>query len=212
MKLTHFGHAAVLVETDDGQRALIDPGTYSTGFESLTDLDLILLTHAHPDHVDPARFGALRDANPDAVLVANAEAASLANQNRANDRIVADAEPFVAGGVTIRPTGSQHGIIHPDLPPLTNTGFILNDAVWHPGDSFDAELSNVDILLLPVGGPWMKVSDAIDFARAVAPRVVVPIHQGGLAEVHRQLHYGLLRKLASSSELVVLDEGVAQDV
>ena len=216
MKLTHFGHAAVLVETDDGRRALIDPGTYSSGFESLTGLDLILLTHAHPDHIDPARFGALRAANPDAVLVAGAEARDLANDPHPSDRVVTgtgpDAEAFEVAGVKVQPTGSLHGIIHPALPTIANTGYILNDRVWHPGDAFDAEPRSVDVLLLPVGGPWMKVSEAIDFARAVAPRVIVPIHQGGLADVHRQLHYGLLKNLVPSSDLVVLDEGVARDV
>jgi L-ascorbate metabolism protein UlaG (beta-lactamase superfamily) len=212
MKLTHFGHAAVLVETDEGRRALFDPGTYSSGFESLTDLDVILLTHAHPDHVDVARLAALREANPDAVLIANADAAGLADDARPSDRVVVDAEPFEVAGVKVQPTGRVHGVIHPDLPSLANSGFILDDAVWHPGDAFDAEPRSVDVLLLPVGGPWMKVGDAIDFARAVGPRVIVPIHQAGLADVHRQLHYGLLKSLVSSSELVVLDEGVTQDV
>ena len=112
----------------------------------------------------------------------------------------------------VQPTGSVHGIIHPALPPIANTGFIVDDRVWHPGDAFDAEPRPVDVLLLPVGGPWMKISEAVDFARAVAPRVIVPIHQGGLADVHRQLHYGLLKNLVPSSELVVLNEGVARDV
>ena len=91
MRLTHFGHAAVLIETDENRRVLIDPGTYSSGFESLTGLHLILLTHAHPDHVDAARLGALRDANPEAVVVANAEAAALANDGHPSDRVIADA-------------------------------------------------------------------------------------------------------------------------
>ena len=212
MKLTHFGHAAVLVETDDGRRALLDPGTYSSGFESLTGLDLILLTHAHPDHVDAARLGALREANPEAILVANPEAAALAGNGSPTDRIVADDTPFDVAGVNVQPTMSAHGIIYPALPPVANTGFILDGAVWHPGDSFGAEPRTVDVLLLPIGGPWMKVADAIDFAKAVAPRVIVPIHQGGLAEVHRALHYGLMKNFVSSSELVVLDEGVTRDV
>lgn len=212
MKLTHFGHAAVLVETDSGATALFDPGTYSSGFEALTGLDLILVTHAHPDHVDAERLPALREANPAAILVANDAAAAMAGEGRPADRLVSDDSPFEAAGVRVRPTNSPHAPIHPDLPPLQNTGFVLDDRLWHPGDALEAEAAGgVDVLLLPVGGPWMKVSDAIDFARAVAPRVVVPIHQAGLAEVHRQLHYQLIRNLVPA-ELVVLSEGVAQEV
>lgn len=207
MKLTHFGHATVLVETDSGATALLDPGTYSGGFESLTGLDLVLLTHAHPDHVDAERLAALREANPEAILVANAEAAAMAGALRPGDRIVANDAPFEEGGIAVRPTIARHATIHPDLPPLQNAGFLLDERVWHPGDSFDAEgPGGVEVLLLPVGGPWMRIADAIDFARAVGPRVVVPIHQAGLAEVHRQLHYQLIRSLVPA-ELVIPTEG-----
>jgi len=57
MKLTHLGHACLLVETG-GARLLIDPGTMST-FEDVRDLDAVLVTHQHPDHVDASRLMAL---------------------------------------------------------------------------------------------------------------------------------------------------------
>lgn len=212
MKITHYGHASVLVEFDGGRRALFDPGSYSSGFEQLTDIDVILLTHAHPDHVDAGRLVALRRSNPDAVLVANQEATSFADDSRPWDRIVDDSRPFEIAELKIEPTGSIHGTIHAALPEVANSGFILGDSIWHPGDAFDAEPRKVDVLLLPVGGPWMKIGEAVDFARAVSPRVIVPIHQGGLAEVHRQLHYGLLKALVSSAELVVLEEGTAREI
>jgi len=210
MKLTHFGHAAVLVESDRGIRALIDPGTYSQGFELLRDLNLILITHAHPDHLDVARLGALRESNPQAALVANAEATTAAGDTRDDDRLVSGESEFEIAGVSIETTGANHAEIHSALPAAANTGFIIDDAVWHPGDAFDAEPRKVDVLLLPVGGPFMKISDAIDFARAVEPRVIVPIHQAGLADIHRQLHYGLLRNLVSA-EFVILEEGVSRE-
>jgi L-ascorbate metabolism protein UlaG (beta-lactamase superfamily) len=211
MIVTHFGHAAVLVQTSRGARALFDPGAYSHGFESLDDLDLIFVTHSHADHVDPARFSALREANPNAAMIANAEAMTAGGEARDADHLVVDESSFELGGVHVQPTGQSHATIYPALPPLTNTGFILDDEIWHPGDAFDAEPRPVDVLLLPVGGPWMKISEAIDFARAVSPRVIVPIHQAGLADIHRELHYGLLRNLVPA-ELVVLEEGVAREL
>lgn len=211
MRLTHFGHAAVLVETPKGTTALFDPGTYSHGFEQVRDLDLIMVTHAHPDHLDPARLAALREANPHAVLVANAEASAAIDATEDGDYVVKTDQAFELAGASIVPTGANHAIIHPDLPAMTNTGYILDGEVWHPGDAFDAPPTKVDVLLLPIGGPFMKISDAIDFARAVDPRVIVPIHQAGLAEPHRQLHMGLLKNLVPA-ELVVLEEGVHRDI
>ena len=70
MKITHYGHACVLLEIEGPRttRILIDPGTYSTGFESLRNLDALLFTHAHPDHIDMNRVPALVGANPGIVV------------------------------------------------------------------------------------------------------------------------------------------------
>ena len=54
MRVTHLGHACLLVEVAD-RRILIDPGNFSSGFEELTGLDAIVVTHNHPDHFDPER-------------------------------------------------------------------------------------------------------------------------------------------------------------
>ena len=210
MKLTHYGHACVLVEFEDGRRALFDPGTYSAGFEECADLDLVLITHAHPDHLDTTRLQALLELSPDAVVVTNSEVGDSL-QLGPRDVVVDGTSVFGVAGFRVQPTGAEHAVIHPDLPQTANTGFILDESVWHPGDAFDATPSHVDVLLLPVGGPFMKIADAIDFARAVKPRVIVPIHQAGLADKHRQLHYQLIKNLVDS-KIQVLPEGHAQEV
>ena len=53
----------LLVEMAD-RRILVDPGNFSSGFENLTDLDAILVTHNHPDHFDPEPAARLIRANP----------------------------------------------------------------------------------------------------------------------------------------------------
>ena len=68
MRITHLGHAAVLAETD-GARILIDPGNFSDAWHSLTDLDAVLVTHQHPDHLDPQNLPTLLLANPAAIVL-----------------------------------------------------------------------------------------------------------------------------------------------
>jgi L-ascorbate metabolism protein UlaG (beta-lactamase superfamily) len=82
--------------------------------------------------------------------------------------------------------------------------------LFHPGDSCTMPSGPVRILLLPTGGPWMKLSESVDYLRAVGPENAIPIHQAGLADIHRQLHYQLFRGLAPSGTTVrVLDHGTA---
>jgi L-ascorbate metabolism protein UlaG (beta-lactamase superfamily) len=74
MRITHLGHACLLVETGD-VRVLIDPGSFSHGFEELTELDAVLITHAHGDHYDADRLPTLLDGNDGARLITEPELA-----------------------------------------------------------------------------------------------------------------------------------------
>jgi L-ascorbate metabolism protein UlaG (beta-lactamase superfamily) len=198
LRLTHYGHACVLAELPDGTRLLFDPGTYSSGFEDLAGLDAILITHEHPDHHDTERVPNLAKANPGAQLVTVADE---------------EEEVVTAGGAEVRIQHGDHAVIHPALPNVTNNAYQVGDLLFHPGDSFTRPQSPVRILLLPTGGPWMKVSESIDYLRAVAPEIAIPIHQAGLASIHQQLHYQLFRNLAPSGTTVrVLDHGATETV
>jgi L-ascorbate metabolism protein UlaG (beta-lactamase superfamily) len=209
MRLTHYGHACVLLELP--QRVLIDPGAYSAGFEDLHDLDLVLVTHAHPDHLDTDRLRALLVNSPQARVVHSPGAATVLS---GLDTIVAiPGDKLMIAGVEITVTGNgAHACIHPDVAGSDNNGYLVNGAVLHPGDTLQPVDGPVDVLLVPAAGPWMKIQEGIDYLREVAPRVAVPIHQGGLAPVHRHLHHRLLTDLApEGTEVVVLDHAVPQE-
>jgi L-ascorbate metabolism protein UlaG (beta-lactamase superfamily) len=166
MNITHFGHACVLVEMD-GIRTLIDSGAYSTEFEDVVDLDLVLTTHEHRDHVDPERLAALLERNPAAQLVTIA-AVAAALPNALAVTIIEPAHTLTFGDLAVEAVGGDHALIHALVPNVGNTGFFLGGRLLHPDDSFDAAPSSVDVLLLPAGGPRMRLQEAIDFERAIA--------------------------------------------
>lgn len=217
MKITHLGHACVLVEVPwpggNSSRVLLDPGTYSTGFEQLTGLDAILITHQHADHLDPQRLPALLEANPSATLVADAGSAEQLAGLGVAVQTASTGEELTLGGVSVSVIGVDHATIHPDIPIVPNNGYLIAGSLLHPGDAFVPVDRPVPTLLLPTGAPWMKVAESIDYLRAVRPDLAVPIHQGGLAPIHQELHYGLFRRLGPAGTTVeVLDEGAAFDV
>jgi L-ascorbate metabolism protein UlaG (beta-lactamase superfamily) len=210
MLLTHYGHACVLLELP--QRVLIDPGAYSAGFEDLDGLDLVLVTHAHPDHLDAGRLRALLANSPQASVVHSPGAATVFSSL---DTIIAvPGDKLAIAGVEITVTGNgAHACIHPDVAGSDNNGYLVNGAVLHPGDALQPADGPVDVLLVPAAGPWMKIQEGIDYLRTVAPRVAVPVHQAGLAPVHRQLHHRLLTNLApEGTEVVVLDHAVPREL
>ena len=59
---------------------------------------------------------------------------------------------------------------------------------FHPGDAYDAEPGEVDVLAVPLNAPWAASRDTIAFVRRIAPRVAVPVHDALLSEVGRGLY------------------------
>jgi L-ascorbate metabolism protein UlaG (beta-lactamase superfamily) len=183
MRITHLGHAAVLVETDDA-RILIDPGNLSDAWHSLTNLDAVLATHQHPDHIDPENIGALLANNAGAKVLVEPSIISQIADGKIPE--LPNATPFppddqtAIGDVLITAVGGLHAIIHRDIPRIGNVGYVLQSAgqptFFHPGDAYDTTPQGIDIVAVPAYGPWAAMKETIDFVRAVGALEGFPIH------------------------------------
>lgn len=208
MRIVHYGHACVLLETETA-RILLDPGSFSEGFEKERELDAVFITHQHFDHIDSKKLPGLLEANPDAKLIVDPGTEETVAKLGCEFQIARPGDAFDIGGTAVNAVGGEHAVIHQDIPVIPNVGFVFeHGAFYHPGDSFHVPEQKVDVLGLPTGAPWLKAGEAVDFLRAVAPRVAVPIHEAVLA--NPAMHYGLFTNLApEGTEVRVAPRGEA---
>lgn len=191
MRITKFGHACVRIETGS-TTVVVDPGGW-TEREAVEAATAVLVTHEHADHLDPANLRAT-DAPVYTIRAVADQIADLAPD--VHERvIVVEPGELLDVGFPVTVVGEQHAVIHPELPRFDNSGYLLEvegRRIFHPGDAVTERPAGIDLLLLPVHAPWSKVSEVIEYGRAVGAPLSVAIHDGllnerGLALAQRQL-------------------------
>ncbi|MFF9580871.1 MBL fold metallo-hydrolase [Streptomyces achromogenes] len=198
MKLTKKSHACVRLDKE-GRTLVIDPGAFSEEDAAL-GADAILITHEHPDHFDEFRLRAAMENNPAAeiwTLKSVAERITAAFPGRVHT--VGHGDTFTAAGFDVQVHGELHAVIHPDLPRVTNVGYLIDDgAVFHPGDALTVPDRPVQTLLVPVMAPWNKISEVIDYVREVAPRRAYDVHDALLTDLALPIYDGHLGRLGGT--------------
>jgi L-ascorbate metabolism protein UlaG (beta-lactamase superfamily) len=170
MRVTKFAHACVRIE-HDGTTVVIDPGVFADA-SVLDGADAVLITHEHPDHYFPDH---LRGSGA-AVFTIEAVAQHIRDDapNVAERLTVVTPGESFDPGIPARAVGELHAVIHPEMPRFQNSGYVLTagqEKLYHPGDALTGPEEQVDVLCVPVSAPWLKASEAVDFAREVrAPR------------------------------------------
>jgi L-ascorbate metabolism protein UlaG (beta-lactamase superfamily) len=190
VKLTKFTHACVRIEKD-GKVLLVDPGSFSedAAFERA---DAILVTHEHQDHIDIDRVKAL-----DAPVYTNSGVAEQLTELGDRVNVVAGGQSFEAAGFQVSAYGKDHAVILPELGvPCENIGFLIEDAVYHPGDSFTQPDRAVHTNLVPISGPWFALPPAVGYAREIKSEQLVGIHDALLS----QLGLGMMGRFLNSNE------------
>ena len=193
-----------LVVTTEQGASLLDPGFHTFGsgeveLDSIGDIQRVLVTHEHGDHVSPEFVRWLLDRGDDLRVHSNQAVADLLAKH--NIEVVVDDPP----GVT------SEDVFH-EMTPLgttpPNRAFTVENVLTHPGDSYQPTES-APVLALPLLIPWGSTFQSMEFARKLAPRQVISIHDFYLSSAGREWIGAMATNVLAKSdiEFVALDWG-----
>ena len=211
MKITKFGHCCLLLDID-GVKILTDPGSFTTEQNSITGVDVVLITHSHQDHYHAESIPQIKKNNPNAVFVTNGEVGELLKKEGTSYTKVGDGESAEIKNVKIEGFGRDHALVYPpNMGLVENTAYMVAEKFYFPGDNFHQPGKPIDVLALPVAGPWMKMADAIDFAKAVKARTAFGVHDGMIVPSFRGFVGMALKMFVPDTEYIALQDGETKE-
>lgn len=200
MKITKLGHCCLLIKTK-GLTILTDPGNFSNAQDTVVGVDVVLITHEHTDHFHLTSLQAVLKNNPEVRVFTNSSVGKkLAEAGIVFTLLEGRAETEVEG-VAIAAFDHQHEEIFDEIGQVQNTGYFIDDRLFYPGDAFCVPVRTVEILALPVAGPWCRIEAALRYALSVAPKKVFPVHDGMLIPERSAAFY-------STPEKVLIEKGI----
>lgn len=212
MRVTKFEHAALRLDAG-GQTLLIDPGSFTAPLNDLADVVGVVITHEHPDHWTTEHLDRILRAAPGVPIFATAGVARAAEGYEIT--AVAPGDAVEAGDFRLRFFGGAHEVIHSSLPTIENVGVLVNDEFYYPGDSYAVPADvTVATLAAPLGAPWLKIGEAMDYVLAVAPRRAFGTHDMTLSVIGKNMHRQRLQWATEQGggEFFVLEPGESLDL
>ena len=184
LRITFIGHGTLMFAFGD-TIIHVDPVSRETDYRTMPKADLILVTHEHGDHLDPAAIAAIRQERTTVILTrkcAPAVPGGIVMKNgdvRKVEGLKIEAVPAY-NIVHKRPTGE------PFHPRGQGNGYVITfggTPVYVAGDTENTPemkaLKDIDIAFLPMNVPYTMTPEMVaDAAKAFRPKVLYPYHYG----------------------------------
>ena len=241
--VTWIGHASFLIQTET-KALLIDPNwarwlkvikrLRQPGLElkTLPAIDLVLVTHAHFDHLDKKTLRAISANHP--IVVPEHVGNLVHGLGFQKIHELARWESFEFDGLRITLTPAFHWgarMLHDRhrgfggflIEHEGRTIFHCGDSAYFPGFKEIGERSKIDIALLPIGAydtptkrdVHMNPEEALKAFQELQADIFVPMHYGTFRLGYEPLHEPLTRVIEKSEQLglrerlCVMQEGVS---
>jgi L-ascorbate metabolism protein UlaG (beta-lactamase superfamily) len=183
VRITKYEHATLEVGLGD-DTLVIDPGVFLS-HPDFTGVVAIVLTHEHSDHWTADQVRRILEKNPDAKVYGPQGVADAAEDLPVE--VVAAGDVVEAGAFKLEFFGGEHAVIHESIPMIDNVGVLVNDELYYAGDSYTAPGVEVGTLAAPIGAPWLKIGEAMDYVLAVKPKRAFYVHDMTLSVAGKQM-------------------------
>jgi L-ascorbate metabolism protein UlaG (beta-lactamase superfamily) len=188
LKITFIGHATLILEYG-GKVIHVDPWTKLADYAKLPKADLVLITHDHPDHLDPKVLRVI-GGDTAAVIAPRSCATRLSGaifMHNGDAQTIKGFKIEAVPAYNMEQTRPGRQPYHPKGDPLTEgNGYVITfgeTRLYVAGDTDNTpelkKLEKIDIAFLPMNQPHtMTPAMAADAAKALKPKILYPYHYG----------------------------------
>lgn len=182
MKITKFPQSCLLIEMKE-KKILVDPGTLKYKdeyFNIWNSVDIILITHKHPDHCN---IEVLEKLNKNITIYSTQEVQE--EYKNLNINIVKEDDILSFDDIKVEVVHAVHGyqpLLKGSKEVHENVGYIIDDGenrLYTTSDTICFRNDyKADILCIPVTGYGLTMSafEAALFSKEVEAKLVLPIH------------------------------------
>ena len=170
-----------MIIEENGKKIMTDPGSWTVEAQRKErNIDIILITHEHGDHIHIESLKEIIKNNPNVIVITNKGVGKLLDGVDIKYEILEDKKVKDFFGVEIEAHDCKHEEIYKEIGQVQNTAYFIGKRLFYPGDAFYNPTKPVEILALPVAGPWANVKNATNYALQINPKVCFPVHDGML--------------------------------
>jgi L-ascorbate metabolism protein UlaG (beta-lactamase superfamily) len=178
MKIKKIGHCCLLIDYK-GKRIMTDPGNYSTNQNEILGIDYVFISHEHGDHFHVESVKKILENNPNIKIITNSAVKTLLDKENIICEILENGEN-IFDEIKVEAKSCDHADIFDIVKPVLNTAYFFDNKLFYPGDAFLNLEKEIEILALPVAGPWMKIRESLEYVLKIKPKIAFPVHDGML--------------------------------